>query len=163
MRSRPMCLWARSGVCVASDSLTIPAAVASWIVGAIVLARRNPSRRRPLVLTACSAVAAVALVEFLSRSSGIAERGNIGLAPPTIGVTSGLHTTATTLGQMISGAWYSDAIPTVLVVLGFVSFVALIYMATRVLRRHVTDVRRLTVPEIDSPVEGVTQPGAAIP
>ena len=129
---------ALAGVCVASDSLAIPAAVAPWIVCAIVLARRNPSRRRPLIVTAGAAVATVALVEFLSRTSGIAQQGNVGLAPSIAGVTSGLRTTATTLGQMISGAWYSAAIPTVLVVLGFVSFVALIYMATRVLRRHVT-------------------------
>jgi hypothetical protein len=130
---------ALAGVCMASDSLAIPAAVAPWIVGAIVLARRNRSRRRPLVLTACAAVAATALVEFLSRTSGIVERGSAELAPSTIGVASGLHTTATTLGQMISGAWYTDAIPTALVILGFVSFLGVIYMATRVLRRHVTD------------------------
>lgn len=127
---------ALAGVCVVSDSLAIAGAVVPWIIGSVVLWRRDGSRRLPLAITACAGILSAAVVEILSRVSGIEERGNIGLALSANGVSSGLRTIATTLGQMISGAWYSNVVPGILVILGLVSFLAVIYMAIRVLRSH---------------------------
>ena len=127
---------ALAGVCVVSDSLAITGAVVPWIICSVVLWRRDGSRRLPLAITACAGILSAAVVEILSRVSGIEERGNIGLALSANGVSSGLRTIATTLGQMISGAWYSNVVPGILVILGLVSFLAVIYMAIRVLRSH---------------------------
>jgi hypothetical protein len=127
---------ALAGVCVVSDSLAITGAVVPWIICSVVLWRRDGSRRLPLAITACAGILSAAVVEILSRVSGIEERGNIGLALSANGVSSGLRTIATTLGQMISGAWYSNVVPGILVILGLVSFLAVIYMAMRVLRSH---------------------------
>jgi hypothetical protein len=128
-----------AGVCVISDALAIPAAVAPWIVCAILLVRRNHSRALPIVITGFAALASAASVVFLSSASGIATRRGVGLAPSTNGVTAGLHSVATTLGQMISGAWYTAAVPGALAVVGFVAFVAVILMATRAARRQVSE------------------------
>jgi hypothetical protein len=127
-----------AGVCVISDALAIPAAVAPWIICAILLVRRNHSRLLPIAITAMAAIASAAAVVLLSSASGIAARGGVGLAPSIDGVTAGLHSVATTLGQMISGAWYTEALPAVALI-GFVAFAAVIFMATRAARQPVSD------------------------
>jgi hypothetical protein len=130
---------ALAGVCVVSDSLAIAGAVVPWIICAVLLWRRDASRRLPLAVTACAGILSAAVVDVLSRVSGIVEQGNIGVALSTNGVSSGLRTVATTLGQMISGAWYSNVVPGILVILGLVSFLAVIYMAIRVVRSHAVE------------------------
>ena len=127
-----------AGVSVISDALAIPAAVAPWIICAIVLVRRDHSRLLPIAITAITGVASAASVVLLSSASGIAARGGVGLAPSMDGVTAGLHSVATTLGQMISGAWYTATVPA-LALVGFLFFTAVIFMATRAARRHVSD------------------------
>jgi hypothetical protein len=69
-------------------------------------------------------------------ANGIVERGNAVLSPSIDGITAGVRTTAATLGQMLVGAWYSDALPAAVAVLGIALFAAVIYVATkRVTRR----------------------------
>ncbi len=128
-----------AGVCVVSDTLALAAAVAPWIICALLLARRNHSRRWPVAITASAAIAAAALVALLSNASGIVARGGVGLAPSTNGVGAGLRSVATTLGQMISGAWYGDAIPAAIALGGFIAFAAVIVMATRAARQRSSD------------------------
>jgi len=130
---------ALAGVCVVSDSLAIAGAVLPWIICAAVLWHRDTSRRLPLALTACAAILSAVVVDVLSSVSGIVERGNVGIALSLKGISSGLRTIATTLGQMISGAWYSNVVPGILVILGFASFLAVVYMAIRVLRSHAVE------------------------
>ncbi|MFI5287588.1 MAG: hypothetical protein ACHQ4F_14895 [Candidatus Dormibacteria bacterium] len=127
-----------AGVCVISDALAVPAAVAPWIVCAILLVRRNHSKGLPIVITAGAAIASAAAVVFLATGSGIVARGGVGLALSMNGVSAGLHSVTTTLGQMISGAWYAEGIPAALAVAGLVSFVAVLLMATRAVRQHAT-------------------------
>jgi hypothetical protein len=69
-------------------------------------------------------------------ASGIVERGNAAFSPSIDGITAGLRATAATLGQMLVGAWYSDALPAAVAILGIVIFAAVLYMATRGLTRR---------------------------
>jgi hypothetical protein len=126
-----------AGVCVISDPLALAAAVAPWGICAVILLRRHAERRLPVLITAGAAVAAAGLGALLANANGIVEQRNAVLSPSIDGVTSGLRTVAVTLGQMISGAWYGDALGGAFAVAGIAVFAAVVYMATReVLRRH---------------------------
>jgi hypothetical protein len=72
-------------------------------------------------------------VGLVSRADGFVERGSIAAPPSLNGITSGLRTTAATLGQMISGTWYGDVLPA-LVVIAFAAFAGMLYLASRHVR-----------------------------
>lgn len=127
---------ALAGVCIASDPLVLLAAVVPWVICALMIARGHHERRLPLVITGCAAVVSAGVIVGISMADGIVERGNAALSPSIEGITAGLRTTATTLGQMFVGAWYSDALPDAVAVVGFVTFAAVLYMATRGLARR---------------------------
>jgi len=120
-----------AGICITSDSLVVVAAVVPWIVTALILLRQHPERRVPLIITAGAAAASGVAIDLLSSAGGIVGRGGLAFSPSLNGITAGLRTTAMTLGQMISGAWYRDAFPASLVIAAVVAFVAVLYLASR--------------------------------
>jgi hypothetical protein len=130
-----------AGVCVASDTLALAAAVGPWLICALVLERQRPERRLSLAVTAGTAVAAGLAVAMIASVSGIvASRLDVG-APSLQGITAGLRVTASTLGQMLSGGWYDDSLPGAVMIAAFVLFLGLIYFAVRgVTRRSTTPV-----------------------
>jgi hypothetical protein len=120
-----------AGVCVTADPLALVAAVAPWVICALMLARGHPERRAPLMTTGGAAVASAVVIDLLSSVNGIVGRGSVALPPSINGITAGLRTTATTLGQMISGTWYSDVLPEAIVIVAFVAFLGVLYTARR--------------------------------
>jgi hypothetical protein len=120
-----------AGVCIASDSLVLPAAVFPWAVCALMIAHRHPQRRESLVITASAAIVSAAMVMTISTANGIVERGSAAVSLSIDGIGAGLRTTASTLGQMFVGGWYSDALPAAVAIAGVVLFAAVLYMATR--------------------------------
>ncbi len=127
---------ALAGVCVISDPLAIPTAAIPWLICALVIARRQPRRRTPLLVTASSATATAVLIGVIATVSGIVERSNAGLSTSIDGITEGLRTTALTLGQMLTGVWYSNAFPDAVALVAFVLFVGVLYLASRQVSRH---------------------------
>lgn len=122
---------ALAGVCIASDSLVLLAAVVPWVVCALMVARRHPQRRVSLVVTACAATLSAAVVIAVSTANGIVERGSAVFSPSIDGLAAGLRTTASTLGQMLVGAWYSDALPAAVAIVGSALFTAVLYVAIK--------------------------------
>jgi hypothetical protein len=118
-------------VCILSDPLVLAAGVGPWVVCAVLLARRHPRARRQLIVTAGTAVASAALLAVLSNASGIVEHGNAGVTPTLQGIAAGLRTTGTTLGQMFTGAWYSDVLPAAIVACATALFAGMLYVANR--------------------------------
>lgn len=127
---------ALAGVCIASDPLVMLAAVAPWVVCALMIARRHHEHRTPLVVTGSAAVVSATLLFALAMANGVVERGNTAFSPSIDGITAGLRTTAATLGQMFTGAWYSDLLPAAVAVLGLVLFAGVLYLATAGLTRR---------------------------
>jgi len=139
---------ALAGVCIVSDPLALAAAVAPWVICAAMLTHRRRESRLPLLLTLAASATTAVCVVVLSTASGIVQHGNTVVAPTIDAITSGLNTMATTLGQMLSGAWYSNAIGGALAVVGITAFAALLYIACRevVTRTHdATDGRDIYV------------------
>lgn len=122
---------ALAGVCIVSDPLAFAAAVAPWVICAAMLTRRDAGRRLPLLITVGATATTAVCVDVLSTASGIVQNGNTVLSPSIDAITSGLRTTATTLGQMLSGAWYGDALGDALAIAGISAFAAVVYIACR--------------------------------
>ncbi len=120
-----------AGVCVASDTLALAAAVAPWLVCALVLALRRPDRRIPIAVTVGATVVSGLAVALIASASGIVASGLDVGAPSLQGVTAGLHVTAATLAQMLTGGWYTDALPGAALIAALVLFLTLIYFAVR--------------------------------
>jgi hypothetical protein len=114
-----------------SDPLVIAAAVGPWLICAVLIARRRTDRWVPLAVTASTAVASAAVLAWWANANGIVERGSAVFMPTLQGITAGFRTTATTLGQMFTGAWYSDVLPGAIAVCAIAAFVALLYYANR--------------------------------
>jgi hypothetical protein len=130
-----------AGVCVASDTLALAAAVIPWLLCAFVLVRRRPERRLPVATTVCAAVLAGLGVTALAGASGIVATGLDVNAPSLQGIFAGLRVTASTLGQMLSGGWYNDVLPGAMAIAALVLFLGLLYFAVRgVTRRSATPV-----------------------
>ena len=126
-----LAVGALAGICITSDSLVVVAAVVPWIICGLILLRHHPERRVRLIITAGVAAASAVAIELLSSAVGIVGRGGVAFSPSLDGITAGLRTTALTLGQMISGAWYRDALPASLITAAVVAFVAVLYLAGR--------------------------------
>jgi hypothetical protein len=120
-----------AAVCILSDPLVLAAGVGPWVVCAVLLARRHPTTRRQLIVTAGTAVAAAVVLAVLSNAAGIVEHGNAGVTPTLQGIAAGLRTTGTTLGQMFAGAWYSDVLPAAIVAFATALFAGVLYVADR--------------------------------
>ena len=133
-------LGALAGVCIVSDPLAVATAAIPWGICAVLVARRRPHRRRALLVSASCALASGMLLSLLASVSGIVERSNTLLMPSMQGITAGLRTTATTLGQMFTGAWYGYSFPDVIAVSALVLFLAVLYMATRTVTQRARDV-----------------------
>jgi hypothetical protein len=130
-----------AGVCVASDTLALAAAVGPWLLSAFVLARQRPERRISLAVTACTAVIAGLAVATIASANGLVTSRLDVTSPSLTGISAGLRVTASTLGQMLSGAWYDDVLPGAVMIVALVLFFALIYFAVRgVTRRSATPV-----------------------
>jgi hypothetical protein len=128
-----------ASVCVVSDPLVLAAAVGPWLVCALLIARRHRDARRPLIITGGTAVAFSALLAMLANASGIVERGGGGFTPSLQGIAAGLRTTGTTLGQVFTGAWYTDMLPAAIVAAATGVFAVLLYFANReTVRRSAT-------------------------
>ncbi len=125
-----------AGVCLLSDPMVITAAVVPWMICAAVIALRRPERRIAVAVTTGTAILASALLAVLASASGVIMRSNAGLSPSLNGITSGLRTTALTLGQMVTGVWYSASFPDVIAIAAFALFAALLYMVTREVTRR---------------------------
>ena len=125
-----------AGICLISDPMVIAAAVAPWLICAIVIALRRPDRRIAVAVTTASAVLSAASIALIASASGVVVRSNAGLSPSLNGITSGLRTTALTLGQMFTGAWYSVSSPDVVAIGAFALFAALLYMVIREVTRR---------------------------
>jgi hypothetical protein len=125
-----------AGVCVSSDTLALAAAIGPWVFCACVLARRRPERRLSLVITACTAVASGLAVALIASANGIVASGLDVGAPSLQGIAAGLRVTASTLGQMLTGGWYGDSLPSVVTIAALVLFFALIYFAVRGVTRR---------------------------
>jgi hypothetical protein len=120
-----------AGVCVASDTLALAAAVCPWLICAFALARQRPTRRLSLAITAGTAVVAGLAVATIAGANGIvASRLDVS-ALSLQGIAAGLRVTASTLGQMLSGAWYDDVLPSAVMIAALALFFALIYFAVR--------------------------------
>jgi hypothetical protein len=124
---------ALAGVCVVSDPLVLAAACVPWMLCAVMLARRHRERRAALLTTLCAGVAAASSIAVWAVLHDIVERSNTGFAASIQGISDGLRTTVTTLGQMFSGAWYSDALVGAIAIAALALFVAVIYVASRTL------------------------------
>ena len=121
-----------AGICVMSDTLVLAAAVVPWMILALSLALKHRGQRLALLSTLCGAVASAGLVGLWAAANHIVEQGNTGFGVSIQGISDGLRTTATTLGQMVSGAWYSNVISGALVIAGLALFLGVIYAASRV-------------------------------
>ena len=122
---------ALAGVCIASDTLAVAAAVGPWLICASVLAHRRPDRRGVLLITAGIASLTAIAITVIAHANGIDSTGVSAPGLSLAGVGAGLRVAASTLGQMISGAWYDDALPGALAIAAFVLFAALFYLAIR--------------------------------
>ena len=131
-----LAVGALAGVCLVSDPLAIPTAAIPWLIGSVIIARRQPACRTPMLVTASSATVSAVLASLIATAGGIVERSNAELVPSIHGITAGLNTTAVTLGQMLSGVWYSEAFPDAVAILAFLLFAAVLYMATREVTRR---------------------------
>ena len=125
-----------AGVCVMSDTLVIAAAVLPWTIIALSLALKHRGQRLALLSTPCVAIASAGLVALWTAANHIVEQGNTGFGVSIQGISAGLHTTATTLGQMVSGAWYSDVISGAFVIAGVALFIGVIYASSRVVTQR---------------------------
>ena len=125
-----------AGICLVSDPMVIAAAMIPWAICAVVIALRQPERRIALAVTAGTAVLSSVLIAVVASAAGVVLRSNAGLSPSFNGITSGLRTTALTLGQMFTGVWYSASFPEVVAIVAFALFAALLYMATREVTRR---------------------------
>ena len=126
-----LAVGALAGVCIASDTLAVAAAVGPWLICAVVLARRRRDRRGVLLFTAGIASFTATAITVIAHANGIDSTGISAPGLSLVGVDAGLRVAASTLGQMISGAWYDDALPGALAIAAFVLFVALFYLAIR--------------------------------
>ena len=131
-----LAVGALAGVCAVSDPLVIAVAAVPWVICAVAIAHRDPTRRVPVIVTAGSAIGSAALVGAVATLNGIVERGNAVFSPSVQGITAGMKTTAVTLGQMITGVWYSDALPDAVAIVAFLLFAAVVYMAGREVTRR---------------------------
>ncbi|MGA7987758.1 MAG: hypothetical protein WCB51_05105 [Candidatus Dormiibacterota bacterium] len=125
-----------AGICLISDPMVIAAAVAPWVICAVIVVLRQPERRIAVAVTTGSTAISSVLIAVLASASGVVERSNAGLSPSLNGITSGLRTTALTLGQMITGVWYGASFPEVIAMAAFALFAALLYMVTREVTRR---------------------------
>ena len=141
-----LAVGAVAGACVVSDTLSFAAAVAPWVICAIVLAVRRPERRAVLALTAGATCVAAVAIALMAHAYGIVANDISAPGLSTRGIGAGLGVAASTLGQMISGAWYGDALPSVIRIAAFVLFTALVYAVLRVTlgRKHEPSVPRET-------------------
>ena len=120
-----------AGACVVSDTLSFAAAVVPWLICACVLAVHRPERRVVLALTAGATCVAAVAIALVAHAYGIVASGISAPGLSMRGIGAGLGVAASSLGQMISGAWYRDALPSVIAVGAFVLFSALIYVVLR--------------------------------
>jgi hypothetical protein len=123
---------ALAGICVTSDPLVVAAAMVPWIICAVVFARSHRDARLPLLLTLCAAIAIAVLIDIWAATHHIVEQSNTGFAASIQGIADGLRTTVETLGQMFSGAWYSDVLVGAVAFAGLTLFLGVVYMASRV-------------------------------
>jgi hypothetical protein len=120
-----------AGACVVSDTLSFAAAVGPWLICACVLAVRRPERRTVLALTVAATCGSALAIALAAHANGIVANDISAPGVSSRGIGAGLGVAASTLGQMISGAWYGDALPGVITVAAFVLFTALIYLVAR--------------------------------
>ena len=120
-----------AGACVVSDTLSFAAAVVPWVICACVLAVHRPERRVVLALTAGATCVAAVAIALVAHAYGIVASGISAPGLSMRGIGAGFGVAASTLGQMISGAWYRDALPSVIAVGAFVLFTALVYVVLR--------------------------------
>ncbi len=125
-----------AGICVMSDTLVLAAAVVPWMIIALSLALKRRGRLLPLVSTLCVAIASAGLVALWAAAHHIVERGNSPFGVSIQGISDGIRTTVTTLGQMVSGAWYSDVLSGAFVIAGLALFLGVIYAASRVVTQR---------------------------
>jgi len=123
---------ALAAVCIVSDPLVLAAAVVPWMMCVTPLALRHRSRRPAVLLTVCVGVAVAAIIVVWAAANHIVERGNTAFAFSMQGFTDGLRTTVATLGQMFTGAWYSDVLSGVVAIGALAFFLGIIYMASRI-------------------------------
>jgi len=126
-----LAVGAVAGACVVSDTLSFAAAVVPWLLCACVLAVRRPERRGVLALTAGATCVSAVGIALVAHANGIIANGISAPGVSTRGIGAGLGVAASTLGQMISGAWYRDSLPGVLTIAAFVLFTALIHVVVR--------------------------------
>ncbi len=127
-----------AGVCVVSDTLALAAAVSPWLICAFALARQRPERRVALAITAGGAVVAGLAVATIASVNGIVASRLAVNALSLQGVAAGLRVTASTLGQMLSGGWYDDVVPSIVTIAALVLFFVLVYFAVRGVTRAST-------------------------
>jgi hypothetical protein len=125
-----------AGICLISDPMVLTAAVVPWVICAVVIVLRRPDRRMAVAVTTGAAVISSALIAVLASAGGVVLRSNAGLSPSLNGITSGLRTTALTLGQMITGVWYGASFPDVIAIAALALFAALLYMVAREVTRR---------------------------
>jgi hypothetical protein len=126
-----LAVGALAGVCVASDTLALAAAVGPWLICASVLAWQRPDRRLSLAITFGTAVVAGLAVALVASANGIVASRLDVTSPSLQGIAAGLRVTASTLGQMLSGGWYNDVLPSAAMIAALALFLALIYFAVR--------------------------------
>jgi hypothetical protein len=126
-----LAVGAVAGACVVSDTLSFAAAVVPWVICASVLAVRRPERRSVLAITAAATCVSAVAIALVAHANGIVANDISAPGLSMRGIGAGLGVAASTLGQMISGAWYRDALPSVIAIAAFVLFTALIYLVAR--------------------------------
>lgn len=131
-----------AGACVASDTLAVAAAAIPWILCATVIALHRPERRVSLVATGGAAIASAVAIALIANLNGIVAIGDIRITTSITGISAGLRTTASTVAQMVSGAWYGDSLPAVAEICGVALFVGILYLAVREVRHRSTDTMR---------------------
>jgi hypothetical protein len=125
-----------AGVCVMSDTLVIAVAVVPWAIIAVSVALHHRERRLTLLVSLCVTITSAGLIGLWAAAHHIVEQGNTGFGVSIQGISDGLRTTVTTLGQMVSGAWYSDVFSGAFVIAGLALFLGVIYAASRVVTQR---------------------------
>ena len=135
-----------AGACVVSDTLSLAAAVVPWMICASLLGMRRPERRGALVLTAGTTSVSAVAIALVAHAHGIVANGISAPGVSMRGISAGLGVAASTLAQMVSGAWYRDSLPAVLTIAVFVLFTVLIYVVLRMTigRNHAPSAARDT-------------------
>lgn len=122
-----------AGICLISDPLALAAAALPWMVGSLMLVRRLRSSRSVLLLTAGAAVTGSIVTLVLMHAAGLTIEGGApaGSQLSIQGLSGGLDTTAVTLGEMLTAAWYSATPALAASLAGSLAFLALLFVAGR--------------------------------